>query len=55
MAGVKRSIEPSIADLLAWMKAIPTPSWSATVRDVDYAVAEIKDEARRKRRRERRT
>ena len=46
-----RSPEPTLAEVLAWMRAIPSPSWRASVRDVEYAISEIKEEARREDRR----
>jgi len=45
------SQDPSVAELLAWMREIPTPSWANVVRSVEYAVAELKDEALQARRR----
>jgi hypothetical protein len=48
---LRRLPAPTVAEVLAWMRAIPTPSWAASVRDVEYAVAKIKEEARRARRR----
>ena len=43
--------EPTVAEILAWMREIRSPSWAATVRSVEYAISELKEEARRERRR----
>ena len=43
--------EPTVAELLAWMREIPSPSWKETVRSVEYAISELKEDARRARRR----
>jgi len=48
-----RSPEPTVAEVLAWMRERPPFSWADTIRDIEYAVSEIKDEARRTRRRTR--
>lgn len=48
-----RPLEPTVADVLAWMRERPPFSWADTIRDIEYAVSEIKDEARRTRRRAR--
>lgn len=45
--------EPTVAEVLAWMRRMPSFSWSDTIRDIEYAVSEIKDETRRTRRRSR--
>lgn len=50
-----RPPEPTVAEVLAWMRERPPFSWADTIRDIEYAVSEIKDEARRTRRRARAT
>jgi len=47
--------EPTVEQLLAWMREIDTPSWQKTVRDVEYALGEMQEEAELKKRRRRRT
>ena len=48
-----RPPEPTVADVLAWMRERPPFSWADTIRDIEYAVSEIKDEGGRTRRRAR--
>ncbi|NQE63577.1 hypothetical protein [Caulobacter sp. RHG1] len=45
--------EPTATEVLGWIRERPPFSWADTIRDIQYAVSEIKDEARRTRRRAR--
>jgi hypothetical protein len=46
--------EPTVEQLLDWMREIGTPSWQKTVRDIEYALGEMQEEAELKRSRRRR-
>lgn len=48
-----RTPEPTVAEVLAWMREMPSLSWANTIRDIEYVVSEMKDDARRSRRRAR--
>lgn len=38
--------EPTVAEVLTWMRQMPSFSLSDSIRDIEYAVSEITDEMR---------